>query len=59
MEINIAEQIKAKRREMKLSQKKFALLKGFSRCQIADWETGRSQPNAENYLRVINDTPTS
>jgi DNA-binding transcriptional regulator YiaG len=51
--INIPKDIKAKRAELRISQRELADLIGRTRCMVADWETGRSKVAAEIYLKIM------
>ena len=53
MTINIAQQIRDVRAALGLTQARLADAAGLTRQQVADWETSRSRPLAEDYLKIM------
>lgn len=50
--MNLGENIKARRQELKLSQEYVAEQLGVSRQAVSKWETGQSEPTASNLIRL-------
>lgn len=50
--MNLGENIKARRQELKLSQEYVAERLGVSRQAVSKWETGQSEPTASNLIRL-------
>ena len=53
MENNIAQTFKSVRLARKESQAKFASILGRSRVSISNYETGKAQPGADIYEKVL------
>ncbi len=51
--LSISKQIKTMRHAMEMSQEALAQEAGLKRQQIADWETNRGRPLAEDYLKIM------
>jgi len=50
--MNLSKNIKHKRQELKLSQEYVADKLGVSRQAVSKWETGRSEPTANNLVEL-------
>ena len=50
--MNLAENIKNRREELKLSQEYVAEQLGLSRQAVSKWETGQSEPTASNLIQL-------
>lgn len=53
MKIDIPKHIKEIRTKLGLTQSELAKRAGLSRQQIADWETNRGRPLAEDYFKIV------
>lgn len=57
--VNLGENIKTRRQELKLSQEYVAEQLGVSRQAVSKWETGQSEPTASNLIRLAEVFETS
>lgn len=57
--MTLGERIRARREELKLSQEYVAEQVGVSRQAVSKWETGQSEPAAENLVRLAQVLETS
>lgn len=59
MAVTLGERIKERREKLKLSQGYVAEQIGVSRQAVSKWETGQSEPTAENLVRLAEVFETS